>query len=100
MSRTYNTTKIEFRDPEQVFDYDHDPESFYCLKLAGVKTKKKKKADKGYHWMTTPMWFIREFMNRPARKASKRYEREVVKMRDLEDVDFPIVGRKPHIYYW
>lgn len=41
-------------------------------------------------------------MTRPQRVASKKFEREIVKcnIEELEELDAPIIGRKPHIYYW
>lgn len=121
MSRTYKTRPARIRHPEyfmpQEEKYEIIPYSaFYVdrqgveheyvgkvwLKRPGILPKKKKHDDSEYHWMQTPGWFICEFMNRPQRKASKRWERQVVKLRreELEDADAPNIGKKPHIYYW
>lgn len=75
----------------------------YCWLLSKTtKTKKRKEVDTEQHWMTTPSWFVREFMNRPQRRKGAMWEREVVKTQvtELEEVDKPNVSRKPHVYYW
>lgn len=45
-------------------------------------------------------WFVRTFMTRPQRRAVKLWERDVVKTTDIERVDKPPHGHKPHVYYW
>lgn len=51
---------------------------------------------------STPMWWIREMMNRPERKSANQLTREAVKYRleDIDAIDIPDLGRNPHIYYW
>jgi hypothetical protein len=41
-------------------------------------------------------------MNQPQRARGKRWEKKIVKVSldELIDIDYPDVGRKPHIYYW
>jgi hypothetical protein len=65
-------------------------------------TKKKKNVDTENHWMTTPMWYIREFMNQPQRAKGRQWEKTVLKVdiNDLDAIDYPSVSRKPHLYYW
>jgi hypothetical protein len=70
------------------------------LKKPGVLTKKRKEVDTTDHWMTTPGWWIRLTMNRPERREHHLLEKKVLREIDIEDVDFPDLGRKPHIYYW
>jgi hypothetical protein len=100
MSRTYKDVKWEVRFPERSWDIGRVWNGYCYLKIAGFKTKKKKKVNTEWHWMGTPSWWTRLMMNRPQRVASKQYEKIVVGLSDLEEVDFPLVSKKPHIYYW
>ena len=67
-----------------------------------ILTKKKKNIDTENHWMTTPMWYIREFMNQPQRAKGRQWEKTVLKVdiNDLDIIDYPSVSKKPHWYYW
>jgi hypothetical protein len=60
--------------------------------------------DDTWHWLqSTPSWWTNMFMNRPQRHKARRWEREVQKINDLdelEDIDTPNVSKKPHVYYW
>lgn len=102
MSRTHNDKPWEVRFPEERWEYEYTEDNYvFRLKKSGVKTKKKR----SYHppfWMTTPMWWIREFMNRPQRAKGAMWEKATIKLdiESLEDVDHPNVSRKPHLYYW
>ncbi len=64
------------------------------------KTKKRKEVDTEDHWMSTPGWWVKMTMNRPERREHHLLERKVLREIDIEDVDFPDLGRKPHIYYY
>lgn len=106
MSRTYKDRPSKFRYPEKQWDYKYEPtEPVWWpnyIQRRGVLTKKKKSVDTEHHWMTTPSWFIREFMNRPQRRASKVWEDTVIG-KDINNLDLedpPVIGKKPHIYYW
>lgn len=68
------------------------------LKKSGVLTKKRKVVDTEDHWMTTPGWWNRMCVTRPERKRVNAALQSI--QCDLEDVDIPDLGRKPHIYYW
>lgn len=50
--------------------------------------------------MHTPMWWVREMMNRPQRKMDKEACRKICKGHDPDEVLFSLPGNKPHIYYW
>lgn len=130
MSRTYKDKPWKVTHPESRWDfgteriayeasrrvYELDPETNnYCFRdtdeacikychvsIAGVKTKKKKRADTEWRWMSTPGWFIKEFMNRPQRARGRAWEKKATKsaLEDLDLLDTPSVGRKPHVYYW
>ena len=63
-----------------------------------TKTKKRKVLDTEDHWMTTPGWWNRMCVTRPERKRVNAALQSL--QCDLEDVDIPDLGRKPHIYYW
>lgn len=65
-----------------------------------TKTKKRKEVDTEWHWMGTPGWWVRLYMNRPQRRAVHLWEKEVLKEADLEETDPINTKRKPHIYYW
>ena len=123
MSRTYKDRPSWVRYPEdhwKVFDeYESVPYiakgnhwngepyerlAWYSIKKPYVKRKKPRHVDTSWRWMSTPSWWTRLFMNRPQRIASKRWEREIVNYSfwDLaqDNFDPPLVGRKPHTYYW
>jgi hypothetical protein len=63
------------------------------------KPKLKKHKDTEYHWMTTPMWWVRLIMNRPQRAQSHILEKLAVGLKDLEDFDFRDTRKKPFVYY-
>ena len=67
------------------------------LKKAGVLTKKKKSIDDEHHWMTTPSWWNSLKHTRPERRSAKV---ALSKVSDVEEVDIPDTGRKPHQYFW
>lgn len=71
-----------------------------CLKKAGVHAKKRKTDDSEWHWMCTPSWWTRLYMNRPQRRKGRVWERKVLFVTDLEIADTPLAGRKPHVYFW
>ena len=108
MSRTYKDRPSKVRFPEEQWDYRYEcngQRDFFSLRYLerkGVLTKKKKQVDTENHWMTTPSWFIRDFMNRPQRRASKMWENTVIgkSVDELDLEDPPMIGKKPHIYYW
>ena len=70
------------------------------LQKAGVKPKKRKEVDTTDHWMSTPSWWTKLCMIKPERRNAHLIEKAALKTADIEDVDFPDLGRKPHIYYW
>lgn len=126
MSRTYKDRPSKVQWPE-VYPWNWDCERIECevprvlynvetgayeetkdtythiiyLQKPGVKLKKKRNYVE-WNWMTTPMWWIREFMTRPQRAKGRQWEHKVKQLssEELEDVDKPSVGRKPHVYYW
>ena len=107
MSRTYKDRPHKIRHPEGQWDYKYYrcgawPYSFCFLEYRGVLTKKKKRVDTEDHWMTEPMWWVREFMNQPQRTRGKQWERKIIKcpVEELVDEELPSVSRKPHLYYW
>lgn len=65
-----------------------------------TKTKKRKEVDTEDHWMSTPGWWVKMMMTRPERRAAHLQEVSVLKTVDFEEVDFPDLGKKPHVYYW
>ncbi len=67
-----------------------------------TKTKKRRKVDTEWHWMSTPSWWTRLMMNKPQRRAGSIWERKAVltDFSSLLELDTPGVGRKPHVYYW
>lgn len=73
------------------------------LPKAGVKPKIKKCVDDKDKWYkTTPSWFVNMFMTRPQRRSGTLWEREALKtsLEELSDIDTPLHGKKPHIYYY
>ena len=65
-----------------------------------TKTKKRKEVDTEDHWMTTPGWWVKMTMTKPERRAANTATRKVLLAEDIEEVDIPDMGRKPHIYFW
>jgi hypothetical protein len=110
MSRTYKDRPYRIRypkvDTKLVIPYTlisfYDGEEYnghYWIELPGLKKKLRKEVDTENHWMSTPSAWTRLMMNRPERRAIHLLERKTL-IQDLEEVDIPDTGRKPHIYYW
>ena len=123
MSRTYKDKPWKYQDPENDWtfgkvqvNYTHTTKVYKgfgqwaeeaivlvsYLEVKGAKRKKKRRTDTEWHWMTTPMWWIREMMNQPQRATGRQWEKKILKycIDDLIDADTPSVSRKPHWYYW
>jgi hypothetical protein len=117
MSRTYKDVPYKFRHSDETFEVTHDRltvpmpywydpsktfEMIVYLKKPGVLKKKKKHVDTEDHWMHTPNFWVHDYMTVPQRAAGKMWEKKAARTRfeDLDDLDKPSVGRKPHIYYW
>ena len=51
---------------------------------------------------TTPAWWIREFMTVPQRAKVRVWQQRAkqTKVEDLDLLDPPAHGKKPHVYYW
>ena len=108
MSRTYKDRPARINYPEEQWDYRYDvwgQRDFFSLRYLerrGVLTKKKKNVDTDHHWMSTPSWWTRLTMNRPQRRNNRIWEDTVVGkgVDELDTEDPPVIGKKPHIYYW
>jgi hypothetical protein len=107
MSRTLKDKHWKLKFPELDYRFDsikitsNDSYSIRYIQLPGVKRKKKRELDTDWHWLnSTPSWWTRLMMNRPQRRAGRVWEHQVLKQSDLEDCDPPLVGHKPHIYYY
>jgi hypothetical protein len=110
----FGTERIAYESTRRVYELDLTTNNYcfvdtdeICIKyfhadIAGVKTKKKKRVDTEWHWMTTPGWYISEFMNRPQRARGRMWEKRIskVNIEDLDTLDLPDISRKPHVYYW
>lgn len=75
-------------------------DTFIHLQTPTTKTKKSKTKDTEDHWMTTPGWWVKMTMTKPERRAANTATRKVLLTEDIEEVDIPDMGRKPHIYFW
>ena len=108
MSRTLKDKPHTVVYPEDHYLYDtvrvdNDPESrigFRYIQVAGKKTKKRRNYCHFRWYSTTPSWWTRITMTRPQRRRGRVWEHTVLKATDLELVDPPTVGRKPHVYYY
>lgn len=118
MSRTYKDKPYKFKNPEWADDNKYETFEYlaegthwktgepytavrkFFVKRAGYLTKKKKRVDTEWHWMHTPSWWTHMFMNKPQRHASNQYMRQLTIQVDLDEVDPPPLGKKPHVYYW
>lgn len=117
MSRTYKDRKAKLQFPEDYNDLAYkkitytkayintygdynEYDAYWYMPVAGFKVKKKRSNPGRYFWYrSTPGWFVRLVMNKPARRAAKLAERKVL-FSDIEDFDFVDTKRKPNIYYW
>jgi len=122
MSRTYKDKPWKFKNPEAYdytwgaekipYEYQYQPwgteepvtvTRYWYKPIPGAKTKKKKHVDCDWHWLqSTPSWWTRMMMNRPQRRESRLWEHDAerISLDSLEELDYPLVGKKPHIYYW
>lgn len=66
----------------------------------GYKAKKRLFGYAFKWWNSTPSWFVRMYMTKPQRKEVKMWERDATMRNDVELVDLPPHGKKPHKYYW
>jgi hypothetical protein len=102
MSRTYKDKPSKIKHESWNKDRERIEGTFYYIDLPTTKAKKRKELDTEEHWMNTPGWWTRLVMNRPQRRRCKLWERDALKTSpdSLDDLDKPIISRKPHIYYW
>ena len=102
MSRTYKDKPTATLYESWNKDRERIEGTFSWIDLPTTKTKKRKELDTEWHWMSTPSWWTRLTMNRPQRRKCKLWERDALKtcLDSLDDLDKPIISRKPHIYYW
>lgn len=99
MSRTYKDSNRRLFSA--YWNQDYIAVEGYGYRLGKTtKPKKRKELDTEDHWMSTPGWWIKMTMNRPERRGAHLLEKKVLCTPDIEEVDFPDLGRKPHIYYW
>ena len=99
MSRTFKDKPYKLQHPRWDADWVWT-ENYGHRWTKTTKTKKRKELDTEDHWMTTPMWWIRLVMSKPERRAAKTATHKALLVEDLEEVDIPDLGRKPHIYFW
>lgn len=120
MSRTYKDRPVKIKYPDDHWKTSGEYESvpyiasgfrwhtkepyerlaWYSVKRAYIKRKKPRRVDTEWHWQSTPSWWTNLYMNRPQRVASNQYMRQITLDIDLELIDPPHIGNKPHIYYW
>lgn len=96
--KAYSAIKY-YTVPVGVSWWNHFPYKY----INGQKPKTKKSYfNPGAYWFkSTPSWWVREFMSVPKRQKCKNWERNTVKLLDIEDADIcPDFGNKPHIYYF
>ena len=114
MSRTYKDKPYKLRhepwDKDRVMVrceaicYDwltKEPKEYIATRyLEGktTKTKKRKEVDTQDNWMRTPSWWTHLTMIRPERRKTKVLLATLPD--DLEEVDVPDLGHKPHIYFY
>ena len=85
-------------------DEEVEISGYYSLETKTTKPKVRKEIDNDVHWMHTPNWWIHYKMDKPQRRASKVWEASMkntyIPSEELEQEDPPLIGRKPHIYFW
>jgi hypothetical protein len=100
MSRTYKDRPYKLQYPTWDVDYIW-LEGYGYRKGKTTIPKKKKNEDDEWHWCSsTPSWWTKMTMVKPERRNAHLLEVKALRTPDLEDVDFPDLGRKPHIYYY
>lgn len=72
----------------------------YRIHLPTTKTKKRKEVDTEDHWMSTPSWWTHLCMIKPERRLAHMLEKKALRVENIEEMDFPDLGKKPHIYFW
>lgn len=70
------------------------------IDLPTTKSKKRKEVDTEDHWMSTPSRWTHLCMIKPERRLAHMLEKKAMRIEDIEDMDFPDLGKKPHIYFW
>ena len=53
-----------------------------------------------WEWMSTPSWWVREFMTVQQRAQTRHLLHKVKYLYELEDAPAFPLPKKPHIYYW
>ena len=98
--KNYSSKKY-FVVPVGVSWWNHK-ESFIYISKKWTTPKVKKKFFKYPVWYKqTPSWWIKEFMTVPKRSKCRNWEKEILKLQDIEDCSIcPDFGNKPHLYYW
>lgn len=86
---------------DKPWKHQRDRFSQYGDKLHGAP-KKPRELDTEHHWMTTPGWWVRLWMTRPERVRVHQLEHlaSTMSVTELEDLDIPDLGKKPHKYFW
>jgi hypothetical protein len=67
-------------------------------KFEGRKGEKLKRSVAGWHWMSTPGWWVREMMTAPQRRQTRDMLKKAERDPDAEQ-DWPH-PTKPEQYYW
>lgn len=105
MSRTYKDRHWKLKYPEETNYWGFNApgyikvDKFRWIKRPGLLTKKKRSYEP-WNWVSsTPSKWTRIMMTRPQRRKCRLWERKVL-FSDIEEVDCPYFGKKPHIYYW
>jgi len=65
--------------------------------------KKKQRLFNPWFWFEqTPAWWIRMMMQKPQRRKASMWQRDAEKSSkaDLDNLDKPPHGKKPHWYFW
>ena len=66
----------------------------------GDKAKQKAFGDNWKWLQSTPAWWTRLMMTKPQRRLASMWQRKVETSTNLEEVDKPPHGNKPHQYFW
>lgn len=103
MSRTFRHKKYKYTQEKAESDLEYSEYRYNnWVKVGGVKTKKKRNHTTYWQNLYTraPGWFVRNIMNRPARRKAHMLERLCVRSSNLEDIDFFVVEDCSFIYYY
>lgn len=106
MSRTYRRLKGDMTDRYWITkEQEWTGKGFRDLPISETPTPEMIRKLVEYHSdngrvMSTPSWYINQFMTRTQRTETRRCLQKVLRLRDPEDAPLFPLAKKPHLWYW